>query len=308
MKLKGILYGCISSGTYGLIPLFALPIMNKGIAFDSVLFYRFSCATVALAVLMLFRKVSFRIGQNEILPLITLGILFALSALCLFRSYNFMPAGIAATILFSYPIFVTLIMAVFFHEKISLIIITAITLAFTGIYLLYGGDTQGPLYTTGIVLVLLSALSYAVYLVIINSSTVSHMSGIKITFYAMTVSSLFFLLKTTSYNNLQILLDTDSIVNIILLALIPTIISCVTMVYSVHYIGSTATAVLGAMEPLTAVCVGIFVFGEPFSISLAIGMTLIILAVILIIVSHTLSKYLKEFQHFIRTEIAGKKP
>ncbi|MFR0836552.1 MAG: EamA family transporter, partial [Barnesiella sp.] len=137
LKLKGILYGCISSGTYGLIPLFALPIMNKGIAFDSVLFYRFSCATVALAVLMLFRKVSFRIGQNEILPLITLGILFALSALCLFRSYNFMPAGIAATILFSYPIFVTLIMAVFFHEKISLIIITAITLAFTGIYLLY---------------------------------------------------------------------------------------------------------------------------------------------------------------------------
>ena len=74
-----------------------------------------------------------------------------------------------------------------------------------------------------------------------------------------------------------------SLVNLILLAIVPTVISNITLVLAVHNIGGTLTAVLGAMEPVTAVFVGVLVFGEPFTFNLAIGILLIIIAVTMII-------------------------
>ena len=39
-SLKGFFYGIATSVTFGLIPLFTLPLMQKGMVFDSILFYR----------------------------------------------------------------------------------------------------------------------------------------------------------------------------------------------------------------------------------------------------------------------------
>ena len=50
-----------------------------------------------------------------------------------------------------------------------------------------------------------------------------------------------------------------------MLALIPTVVSLVLMTVAVHAIGSTPTAVMGALEPLTAVVIGVTIFGELFT-------------------------------------------
>ena len=68
-----------------------------------------------------------------------------------------------------------------------------------------------------------------------------------------------------------------------MLALIPTVVSNLALVRAVKSIGSTLTSVLGAMEPVTAVCVGIFLFGEAFTTSIGVGIALIIVAVMVII-------------------------
>ena len=68
-----------------------------------------------------------------------------------------------------------------------------------------------------------------------------------------------------------------------LAALIPTVVSNLALVRAVKSIGSTLTSVLGAMEPVTAVCVGIFLFGEAFTTSIGVGIALIIVAVMVII-------------------------
>jgi drug/metabolite transporter (DMT)-like permease len=71
--------------------------------------------------------------------------------------------------------------------------------------------------------------------------------------------------------------------NLVMLTLVPTVISNLTLVLSIKSIGSTLTSVLGALEPLTAVCVGVYAFGEPFTASIALGVLLIITSVTLII-------------------------
>lgn len=293
MKVKGYFWGCLSSSTYGLIPLFAIPILGKGMLYDSLLFYRFTCTSLLIAIMMLFKKESFAITRKDLLPLISLGVLFALSAQCLFWGYQYLEVGTAATILFLYPVFVALLMAVLFKEKIPKISQLAIVIAFLGVSLLYKGENGTTLNPFGVGLLLLSAFMYALYIVIVNKSSIRNMAGSKLTLYAMVFSSMFFLVKSLLSGGIQVFPDTMSVVDLVMLALLSTVISNIAMVYSVQYIGSTATAVLGAMEPVTAVCVGIFAFNELFTKNLAMGILLIVIAVSLIVLSDFISKKIK---------------
>lgn len=242
---------------------------------------------------MLFKKESFAITRKDLLPLISLGVLFALSAQCLFWGYQYLAVGTAATILFLYPVFVALLMAVLFKEKIPKISQLAILIAFLGVSLLYKGENGTTLNPFGVGLLLLSAFMYALYIVIVNKSSVRNMAGSKLTLYAMVFSSIFFLVKSLLSGGIQAFPDTMSVVDLVMLALLSTVISNIAMVYSVQYIGSTATAVLGAMEPVTAVCVGIFAFNELFTKNLAMGILLIVIAVSLIVLSDFISKKIK---------------
>lgn len=288
MKLKGYLYGCISSASYGLIPLFAVPMMRKGMDIDSILSYRFACASLVMCIMLLIRKNSLRITLKEFFLLAILGTVFASSSQFLFLGYNYLTVGIASTILFTYPAFVALIMFLLFKERIRFVTMVSIVLAFIGVALLYLGDGQtGPVSLLGVIIILLSSLSYGVYMIIVNKSRVKTMNGTKLTFYAMMFSSFIFTAKALIANNghLASFPDFSSVVCLLSLALVPTIISGITMVKSVHYVGSTITAVLGAMEPLTAVLVGIIAFSEKFTTSLAVGMALIIGAVTIIVLA-----------------------
>ena len=288
MKLKGYLYGCISSASYGLIPLFAVPMMRKGMDIDSILSYRFACASLVMCIMLLIRKISLRITLKEFFLLAILGTVFASSSQFLFLGYNYLTVGIASTILFTYPAFVALIMFLLFKERIRFVTLASIVLAFIGVAHLYLGDGQtGPVSLLGVIIILLSSLSYGVYMIIVNKSRVKTMNGTKLTFYAMMFSSFIFTAKALIANNghLASFPDFSSVVCLLSLALVPTIISGITMVKSVHYVGSTITAVLGAMEPLTAVLVGIIAFSEKFTTSLAVGMALIIGAVTIIVLA-----------------------
>ncbi|WP_367866125.1 DMT family transporter [Pedobacter sp. WC2423] len=284
-KVKGYFWGCISSATFGLIPLFALPLMRKGIPHDSLLCYRFACASLLLALFMLFKKESFRIAKREIVPMAVLGILYALSAQYLLVAYDYLGVGTASTILFIYPVFVAILMAVFFKEKVSLITVAAIAIAFLGVCLLYKGDNGVTLNLLGLGAILIAAMAYSVYIVAVNQSRIQLMSGYKLTLYVMASSAVFFLFKAQLTVGLQPLPDIRSIVELVMLALPTTAISCVAMIFAVQYVGSTVTAILGALEPLVAVAVGVIAFKEAITQNLVLGMLLILIAVIMIILS-----------------------
>ena len=105
-KTKGFIYGAIAAASYGMNPLFALPLYAAGMSVDTVLFYRYAFAVIVLGVLMKLQGQSFTLRKADILPLVIMGLLFSFSSLLLFMSYNYMDAGIASTILFVYPVMV----------------------------------------------------------------------------------------------------------------------------------------------------------------------------------------------------------
>ncbi|MEF9931643.1 MAG: EamA family transporter [Bacteroidales bacterium] len=195
-KFKGYLYGSIAAATYGLVPLFSLPIMAKDVPFDTILCYRFFIASIVIAGVMLYKKISFKVTKKEFTTLSLLGLLFALCAIFLLCSYEYMAAGIATTILFLYPLFVAIIMAVMFKERINKTTWMCMAIAIGGVAMLYLGDgASGTLNTTGIIAIILSGLAYALYIVTVNKSNVQNMGGLKLTFYSMSIASILFCIK-----------------------------------------------------------------------------------------------------------------
>lgn len=282
-RFKGLIYGAVAAMTYGLNPLFALPLYRAGLSVDSVLFYRYYLSVAMLSVLMIVRKQSFALNKKEFQLLLLIGFLFSGSSFCLFDSYNYMDAGIASTILFLYPILVALIMAVCYHERISRSTVFSILLAFVGIALLYKGEDGQTLNWYGVFLVFLSALFYAICMVGINRSALRIMPTVKLTFYSLLFGGLLFLIRLRGGVDLQMLPSSYYLIHIILIALLPTIVSLVTMTLAIHYIGSTITAILGALEPLTALVIGVLVFDEQMSWRIAWGILLILSAVTIIV-------------------------
>ena len=286
----------LAAAAYGTNPLFAMPLYGEGMSVDSVLFYRYAIATVMLGALMLVKGESFRVRRTDILALAGAGILFALSSLLLFVSYNYMDVGIASTILFVYPVFVAILMASFFHERISRVTLLAIALALVGLALLSkgeGGGGDSSVSLIGIILVVLSSLSYAIYMVAINKSRLRHISSLQMTFYSLLFGSLLFIVRLGFLTDLQMPVGAMSWVCITSLGIFPTIISLLAMTMAIHDIGSTPTAILGALEPVTGLIIGIAMFGETLTGRSVSGILLILVAVTLVIAAKPIMAMLR---------------
>lgn len=286
-KSRGCVLGAVAAASYGLNPLFTLPLYEAGMGVDSVLFYRYLLAAAMLGALMLVRRQSFAVRRRDLVPLAVMGLLFSFSSLFLFESYNHMDAGIASTILFLYPVLVAVIMAVGFHEKVSRITMLSILLAFTGIAMLYKGGGE-PLSFLGVALVFLSSLCYAVYIVGVNRSSLRGLPTEELTFYALLFGLSVYVVRLRFCADLQAIPTPGLWINAVSLALFPTIVSLVTMAAAIRAIGSTPTAILGALEPLTALFFGVVVFGERLTLRIVLGVVLILVAVTLIIAGRSL--------------------
>ena len=284
-KVKGVLCAIGAAVSYGLNPLGALPLYADGISTSTVLFYRYSLAVVMLTLWLLLRRKSFVVSRRQLMVIVPLGILFALSSITLFYSFHYMAAGIACTLLFVYPVMVAAMMTVFFHERLTFATVFSIVLALVGIGLLYKGDGGEVLSFAGVMFVFASSLSYAVYIIIVNRSSLG-MSSVKLTYYVLLVGVMVILLNAYSGDDgygIQPLHTWRQWCCALVLALFPTVVSLVLMAVAVKHIGSTPTAVIGALEPVTAVVVGVTLFSEPLTMRLGIGIVLILLAVILIV-------------------------
>lgn len=287
-RIKGLVYGVISSSTFGLIPLFALPAIQRGIGVDSVMVYRFGISALVLGLWLLIRQHDLRVTMRELVTLAGLGVFYSMTALLLTTSYLYIPSGVATTIHFLYPVVVTAVMILFFKDKVSLPLIFAIIMAISGVYLLSNSGSSGPVSLKGLMFVLVTVVTYAIYIVGVNKSCVHKMDGLKLTFYVLFVGALVFgmnlLVKGVP---LDMIPDMSTGVYLVLLALIPTLISDFTLVLSVQHIGSTTTAVLGCMEPLTAMAMGVLFLHEQLGIWQFLGMIIILLAVSVVILANS---------------------
>jgi drug/metabolite transporter (DMT)-like permease len=283
--LKGFLFAALSAICYGTNPLGALNLYAQGYSPESVLFYRFFTAALLLFAVVLAKGSHFKISLKEFGALVMFGFLFAISSLTYYASFKYMDAGLASTLLFLYPLEVSVLMAVFFKERIGLWTVVSIAVSMSGVALLYRGGDGVALSTAGLALVFASSLSYAIYMVLANRVNLQ-MGSVKMTFYAICFCLVFLLLYPVIFGSgfPPLFTQASSWGWGFMLGLVPTVLSLIFMVKAVKIIGSTPTAILGALEPVTAVAIGVLVFGEILTGRLVAGIILILGSTVLIAV------------------------
>lgn len=293
-KLTGYLLGTVAAATYGMNPLFTLPLYAGGMDADSVLFFRYLLAIPILAVMLRVRGRGFALGRGDVAAVAAAGIIFAMSSLLLFLSYNYMAAGIASTLLFVYPLMVAVIMAVLFHERLRAATVLCLAMALGGIGLLYKGTDGATLSPLGTGMVMASSLAYAVYIVAVNRSRLKSIPTLKLTFYVLVFGWLLFAVRSALGDGIQVPPPSQPLLwlNLVALALLPTAVSLICTTAAIQAIGSTPTAILGAMEPVTAIIFGITVFGERLTPRDVAGLVLILTAVSLVVLGDRLPTYL----------------
>lgn len=292
--LKGYSLAILAEVAYGMNPFFALPCYQGGMNPDSVLLFRYALAIPLMGIILKARGLSLKISLREACVLAVFGLLMAFSSLTLFFSYNYMAAGIASTLLFIYPALVALIMGLIFHERMNVVTVVSMILALAGIGLLYENEDGSTLSLIGTVIVFLSSLSYAIYLVAVDKTDLGGMPALKVTFYILLFGVLLFVgrivlgaeLTVPTAENLWLWGD------LIGLAAIPTAFSFLCTTAAIKYIGPTPTAILGAFEPLTAIVFGVTVFGEILTGRDVVGIILIIMAVTMVVTSSDITKLL----------------
>ena len=301
-KVKGYMLAAGAACAYGMNPLFALPLYSAGIGVDSVLLWRYLLAVPVIGALMLARGRRFGRPRGEWAGLAVMGLLMAFSSLALFLSYCYIDAGIASTILFVYPLMVAVIMALFYHERLSAVTslsiavaLAGIAVALAGIGLLYRGAPGGAsLNLTGTLLSVGSALLYAVYIVAVNQSRMSRVPTLTLTFYVLLVGAAVFAVRAVMADSVQMPPLSRPLLwaCVIGLAVLPTAVSFLCTTAAIQYIGSTPTAILGALEPVTAVFIGVVVFGETLGPRDIAGMIMILAAVTVVVASPRLGRQL----------------
>ena len=284
-RIIGIASAVASSATFGLAPFFTLGLLAAGLSPFEVLSYRWGIAALFLIAAGLATGRSFRLSGRDFGVVACLGLLRAATSFCLVTAYANIASGAASTIHFMYPLAVAAAMMLFFRERRSLGTLAAIAVSIAGAALLSAGGsgTGAGDPALGTAAACMSVLTYGGYMVGVKNTRAARIDSTALTCYVMGFGALLFLAGGWLTGGVRFIDDPHTWLYVLGLALPATAVSNITLVWAIKRIGPTLTSFFGALEPLTAVAIGIRVFGEPFTLSGAVGIVLILGAVSLVL-------------------------
>lgn len=288
IKHNGVFYASISSASFGFSPLFSLGLLSAGLSSFDVLSYRWFIAGLVLMIYAACKKKSLRLNSfDEAWKIILISALRSITAITLLIGFANISSGIASTINFMYPVIVSVCMMVFFGEKRSLMDIIAILVSIFGVYLLASGDSiivEGGNTRLGLICSLISAFSFAAYYIVMKQVKADKIEVVKFTTWVMMLSAVYFIACAFIFDGkLTIVTDGRSWLNILGLGLWATMVSNITGVKAVRRIGPTQTSILGALQPVTAVILGVLFLGEHLYLRSCIGILLILISVSIVV-------------------------
>ncbi|OYP43424.1 hypothetical protein CIK89_09135 [Prevotella sp. P4-119] len=295
-QLRGVVNGIISGVSFGMIPLFSIPVIAAGMDNVSILVYRFLFGSAAMLAILLLRKTNMRVSLSELLRIVLLAFFYITTALATLECYKYLSSGIATALVYTDPIWCALIGLAFLGDKFSIKLTSSILLASLGVMMMTGvfsGD--GTFSMIGLLLGLASGLAYGIYLILVPRLKVKHIASLKLTFYVF-FTGMWLLIAYSLMTNggVEEVPDSSCWLDLALLGLIPTAISNICVTVSLKLIDSTIVAILGAFEPLTAMVVGVVILGEPLGFIGVVGGMLILVAVAILTINPQKLKFIRK--------------
>ena len=296
IRFNGIFYAIISSCSFGFSPLFSLGLLAAGLSNFDVLSYRWAVAALVLMIYAASKGKTLRLQSfGEVWKIVLLSLLRSVTSITLLIGYANIASGIASTINFMYPVVVALCMMLFFGERKSFVNIASILISILGVYLLASGDglkVEGGNTALGLTCSIISAFSFAAYYLVMKLAKADKIEVVKFTTWIMLLSAVYFIISGYIFDGkITIVTDMKQWMYIAGLGLWSTMVSNFTGVKAVRRIGPTMTSILGALQPLTAVVLGVLFLDEHLSVRTIIGICIIMVTVSFIVAHQQTRKH-----------------
>lgn len=296
ITLNGIFYACISSASFGFSPLFSIGLLAAGLSNSDVLSYRWALAAIVLMVYAAVKRKTLRINSlDEAWKIALLSGLRALTSVTLLIGYANIASGIASTINFMYPVIVVFWMMLVHGEQKSWINLAAIALSILGVYLMASGGglkIEGGNTALGLACSIISAVSFAAYYILMKKTRADKIEVVKFTTWIMIMCAVYFIIGGLIVDGgITLVHDGKLWLYILGLALWSTMISNFTGVKAVRRIGPTLTSILGALQPLTAVILGVLFLDEHLGFKSIAGIVLILVSVLMVVTHQNMKKH-----------------
>jgi drug/metabolite transporter (DMT)-like permease len=277
-KLQGMIFVVISAIAFGAIPVFARAAYHAGSDPISVLFFRFSIASIIMIPSMIVRKIPFPRGRFLIGLILMGGIGYVGQSFCYFTALTMASAGLVAILLYLYPAIVTILSTLLFKERITGLKVLALILALTGTVLTIGLGGGGSLL--GILLAMIAPFIYSAY--ILTGTKITKEVGILSSSTVVMISASFVFGALIAIKGLNIPQTLEGWGGVLAIALISTVIAIIAFFAGLKRVGPTNASMLSTFEPVTTVVLAAIVFGEEIGLMRVVGGVLILVAVILL--------------------------
>lgn len=277
-KTKGLTFGILAGFIYGFTPILGKLTYLEGSNPMSLTFYRNLLSIPFFFVMLKYNKVPLKVEKKQSKQLAILGFLASVTALSLYGSYNYISVGMSTTIHYIYPVLVTAACIVIFNDKISKDKVVSLILSTIGITLFF----EGSINMTGIFMAFLSGVFFAGYLLFMDKSGLNTIYPFKITFYTATFSSLYLFIFGIISKNLVFSMTFKGWFFTILVAVFVSFLANTFVALGVKYVGPTVTSIVGMLEPITSIVMGILFLSEPLTLRNILACVLILLGVLIV--------------------------
>ena len=278
----GALFVLLSAVIFGLMPLLAKTAYSYGANEYTVAFGRFLFGAAGSGtVIALSPKISFRVSAKQLKRLLLLSVIYAGTPVLLYGSYKYIGTGLATTLHFTYPVTIMLLGTVIFRERLRPKQLICLLICAAGIILLYRpGQSAG---TKGIVIALISGVTYALYVLILGKSGLSGLSVMSITFWISMPAAASLAAFSAIIGRFDLALPWQAWAAFALLGIVATVIALALFQTGVFLCGAVKASLLSTFEPLMGVVIGAAVFGEGLDLRIITGMVLILASTVLLV-------------------------
>lgn len=279
-KLVGVALIAVSSCAFGAMAIFARFAYDGGADVYGLLAVRFLVAAIALALVMKHQAISLPSWRKVVALSAMGGIGYVGQSYCFFSALNHAQASLVALLLYLYPLFVTVLAAIFLKERLTGAVIGALLLCSVGAGLTVGGGEGSAL---GIALGIASALIYSVY-IICGARVTAGVHPLAVTTVICAAAAAVYVcvgvLRTMAGHPPAFPGNVGGWIALAAIALLSTVIAILTFFAGLQRLGAAQASMLSTLEPVITVVLAAMLLGEHIGWQQATGGGLILAGVL----------------------------
>ncbi|MED4128799.1 MULTISPECIES: DMT family transporter [Shouchella] len=282
------IYGAtiIGAACWGLIGLFIAPLYEVGFTPWDVVTIRVVCTFVLLiGIMFVFYREQLKAQWKDHFFFASAGIIsIVFFNYFYFEVFSESSLSVAVTLLYTGPVFVTLLSRLFFKERLTFRKIMALGMAVLGCAFVVGffpvGQQEVSLYIVGFGL--LSGFFYALYSILTKPVTKKY-SVMTITTYVFFYASVFMVLSSNTTQKWHLFLSAEVLISAFLLASISTVAGYIFYTIGLKHLEASRASILATVEPLVAVVTGMILLGEVLTLWQIVGILFVLYAAVLVV-------------------------